>query len=118
MKQSRLPRMPLIHTALLLVLIFGAASLVTFKNQFDQTIIYTASKTAVNANDNDGDFIPNAKDNCPLKKNPDQLDTDSDSVGDVCDNCEFIYNKDQTDQDQDKIGDACEKPNQNKQKNY
>jgi fimbrial isopeptide formation D2 family protein len=36
-------------------------------------------------NDNDGDGILNANDNCPLVPNTDQADTDSDGQGDLCD---------------------------------
>ena len=41
----------------------------------------------INANDKDGDNIPNASDNCPNTANADQKDTDGDGFGDVCDNC-------------------------------
>ncbi|UCG58442.1 MAG: M4 family metallopeptidase [Phycisphaerales bacterium] len=35
--------------------------------------------------DDDGDYIPDSKDNCPLKANPGQENTDGDAMGDVCD---------------------------------
>ena len=35
--------------------------------------------------DDDGDGIPDTKDNCPLVGNPDQLDTDGDGLGNACD---------------------------------
>ena len=35
--------------------------------------------------DNDGDGIANAADNCPSEPNPDQLDTDGNGIGDACD---------------------------------
>ena len=39
--------------------------------------------------DNDGDGIYDALDNCPFISNPDQLDGDGDGIGDVCDDVEF-----------------------------
>jgi len=35
--------------------------------------------------DDDGDYIPDSTDNCPIHANPGQEDTDGDNVGDVCD---------------------------------
>lgn len=58
--------------------------------------------------DDDGDSIPNSKDNCPKTPNPDQKDVDKDGVGDVCDNCKTVANPDQKDGDGDGIGDACD----------
>lgn len=43
--------------------------------------------------DTDGDGIPNAEDNCPGVKNPDQKDSDSDGHGDACDECPQDPNK-------------------------
>jgi hypothetical protein len=37
--------------------------------------------------DDDGDGVPSASDNCPFKFNPDQADSDGDGVGNVCDGC-------------------------------
>ena len=61
------------------------------------------------ADDRDGDGIPDDVDNCPGVKNPTQIDTDGDGVGDACDddidgdgvlnvndNCPYVYNPDQT----------------------
>jgi hypothetical protein len=42
--------------------------------------------------DTDHDGVPDSKDNCPLKANPDQTDTDHDGVGDACDNCPTVAN--------------------------
>src|SRR5512139_3752055 len=43
-------------------------------------------------NDDDGDGVINAADNCPLVSNADQADGDSDGIGDVCDNCPTTAN--------------------------
>ncbi len=74
--------------------------------------------------DFDKDRVPDAQDNCPNKKNPEQKNFDNDSQGDACDddkdndgqhdywyggdNCFYAPNKDQADIDGDGIGDACE----------
>jgi hypothetical protein len=71
--------------------------------------------------DDDGDGIPNSKDNCPAAKNADQKDTDGDGQGDACDsdddgdgiadgadNCPLVPNLDQKDTDGDGQGDACD----------
>ncbi len=59
-------------------------------------------------NDQDGDGIPDAVDNCPVHPNPTQLDTDGDGIGDACDNCAFIANPDQKDTNGNGIGDVCD----------
>lgn len=56
--------------------------------------------------DSDSDGILNAKDNCPLVKNPDQKDRDNDGLGDACDNAPTVPNAPQDDRDRDGIGDA------------
>ncbi len=58
--------------------------------------------------DDDGDGICDADDNCPDTPNPGQEDGDGDGVGNACDNCPNTYNPDQKDSDGDGIGDACE----------
>lgn len=72
-------------------------------------------------NDDDGDFIPDNGDNCPLNPNPDQADADGDGQGDVCDpdadndgllnandNCPLVANVSQGDVDGDGRGDICD----------
>lgn len=74
--------------------------------------------------DADGDYLPDALDNCPNVQNPDQADSDGDGVGDACpvyqdfdgdgvadkdDNCPNIATYDFADRDGDGIGDACDK---------
>lgn len=58
--------------------------------------------------DDDGDGVPNAVDNCPTVANPDQADADGDGVGDACDNCINLANPDQSDLDGDGFGDVCD----------
>jgi hypothetical protein len=76
------------------------------------------------SSDADGDYIPDALDNCPNVQNPDQADSDGDGIGDACmvyqdsdgdgipdksDNCPNVATSDQTDSDGDGIGDVCDK---------
>lgn len=71
--------------------------------------------------DTDGDGFPDAQDNCPQIRNPDQADLDDDALGDACDpdrdgdgaldaqdNCPGADNPDQADRDGDNRGDACD----------
>ena len=88
----------------------------------------------VDNTDSDEDGVPNAIDNCPSARNPQQTDTDRDTLGDACDptlepdadkdnvpnpvdNCPLISNPfpegstRQVDTDRDGWGDACDGPN-------
>jgi hypothetical protein len=58
--------------------------------------------------DLDNDTVPDSRDNCPRKWNPDQKDSDGDKAGDVCDNCPNASNSDQKDTDKDGIGNVCD----------
>jgi len=58
--------------------------------------------------DADGDGIEDELDNCPMVRNPQQVDSDQDGIGDLCDNCAFVANSDQGDRDGDGLGDACD----------
>ena len=58
--------------------------------------------------DQDGDGIPDIRDNCPTVYNPSQSDIDGDGIGDACDLCPTIPNKDNHDEDGDQIGDICD----------
>lgn len=74
--------------------------------------------------DADGDYIPDALDNCPGIQNPDQADADGDGHGDACpvyvdtdgdtvpdkqDNCPSAATSDFSDSDGDGVGDPCDK---------
>ncbi|MGI8775363.1 MAG: thrombospondin type 3 repeat-containing protein [Actinomycetota bacterium] len=87
----------------------------------EDIVLARAEATADCVNDQDGDGIPDDKDNCPTVNNPDQKDTDGDGIGDACDddddndgipddqdNCPTVFNPDQKDTDGDGIGDACD----------
>ena len=71
--------------------------------------------------DQDGDNVPDNRDNCPSVSNPGQSDADGDGLGDACDNdadgdtilnsndnCPTVANTDQIDTDGDGVGDACD----------
>ncbi len=52
----------------------------------------TTMCTPPDANDRDGDGVPNAMDNCPDVANRDQADADMDGLGDACDPCPMVAN--------------------------
>jgi len=71
--------------------------------------------------DDDGDSVPDIRDNCPSRSNSDQKDTDRDGLGDACDtdddndtrpdtsdNCPLVVNTNQANSDGDTLGDACD----------
>ena len=60
------------------------------------------------AADQDGDGVPDDKDNCPAAPNELQLDSDGDGVGNACDVCLHVSDPDQDDTDGDGVGDACD----------
>ncbi|MES2154679.1 MAG: thrombospondin type 3 repeat-containing protein [bacterium] len=72
-------------------------------------------------NDQDGDGVIDANDDCKTVPNADQKDTDMDSFGDACDadddgdgildgadNCQFVPNAQQLDANHNKLGDVCD----------
>jgi hypothetical protein len=74
--------------------------------------------------DADGDYIPDALDNCPNVQNPEQADGDGDGNGDACpvlldtdgdtvadqqDNCPTVATSDYSDNDGDGVGNPCDK---------
>jgi len=61
-----------------------------------------------NCEDDDGDLVTSAYDNCPDAVNPGQSDADGDGLGNECDNCLNLPNPDQIDCDHDSLGDACD----------
>ncbi len=62
----------------------------------------------VPVDDEDGDGVVDADDNCVRVANADQVDTDSDGVGNACDNCPRAANPTQVDVDHDGRGNVCD----------
>jgi hypothetical protein len=81
---------------------------------------------AVGGDDEDGDGVPDAADNCPQDPNTNQQNHDSDGLGDVCDpdddndghadgadNCPINPNPGQQNNDGDGAGDLCDPDDDN-----
>lgn len=62
----------------------------------------------ITANDDDGDGIDNAVDNCPADANTDQANEDGDKFGDACDPCPVEANDLPNDPDGDGVADGCD----------
>ncbi len=85
------------------------------------TKIIPTSNSLFVQSDEDGDSIPDERDNCPMESNALQEDIDHNGIGDVCDdwdrdgviqsrdNCPDTPNTNQKDTDGDGVGDACDK---------
>jgi hypothetical protein len=74
----------------------------------DAAPVDDASGGGVTIADRDGDGVADDKDNCPDKKNADQVNEDGDARGDACDVCPQISGDPGTDSDGDGIGDVCD----------
>src|SRR5262245_35106148 len=72
--------------------------------------VLLAIRAAGQGADQDGDGIPDDRDNCPTVANESQLDSDFDGVGNVCDLCPHLSEEFQAadDEDGDGVGDACD----------
>jgi hypothetical protein len=68
----------------------------------------SSSDGHITADDDDGDGIPNAVDNCPAVANPDQANEDGDKFGDACDPCPVEANDTPSDPDGDGVADGCD----------
>ncbi len=58
--------------------------------------------------DDDGDGLLAAEDNCPSVPNATQEDRDRDGIGDACDNAPEVANATQNDRDNDGVGDSVD----------
>ena len=92
------------------------------------TPLGSATYTVRTLPDADGDGVANAADNCPVRRNPLQVNRDGDAFGDACDrfprdrrndvdgdgrgadrdNCPTVRNRSQANWDGDRRGDACD----------
>lgn len=94
------------------------------ENASQTTTNNDANERTLIQSDADGDYIPDAMDNCASVQNPDQADSDGDGAGDACpiytdydgdgvpdkeDNCPNIATGDFADRDGDGVGDPCDK---------
>ncbi|MEO8842340.1 MAG: thrombospondin type 3 repeat-containing protein [Kofleriaceae bacterium] len=62
----------------------------------------------ITPNDDDGDGVDNAVDNCPSVPNADQANEDGDKFGDACDPCPVEANDLPSDPDGDGVADGCD----------
>jgi len=89
-------------------------------------LYYHNFETRDPGDDDDGDGVGRAFDNCPSDSNTDQSDIDGDGIGDICDddidgdglintadNCPLINSSDITDTDGDLDGDLCDMDDDN-----
>lgn len=72
------------------------------------TGVDAAPGDGIGAGDRDGDGVPDAMDNCPDVKNPDQGNEDGDRFGDACDPCPPVADNAPKDSDGDGVADACD----------
>ena len=69
-------------------LVFLAIGLLFFNCKSDDDVNGTAP-VVVQAEDTDGDGVPDANDNCASIPNPDQADTNNNGIGDACESSNF-----------------------------
>lgn len=67
----------------------------------------------VDPDDQDGDGIDDATDNCPAVANADQTNSDTDEFGDACDNCPNDNTSNEMDLDGDGAGNFCDEDDDN-----
>lgn len=102
----------------------AAASLPVIEQPLTATGGGASNERSLIQSDADGDYIPDALDNCPSVQNPEQADADGDGHGDSCpavqdtdgdgvadgqDNCPTVGTSDFSDRDGDGVGDPCDK---------
>jgi thrombospondin type 3 repeat protein len=70
--------------------------------------VLLAIRAAGQGADQDGDGVPDERDNCPTVANETQLDSDGDGTGNACDLCPHLADADPDDDDGDHVGNACD----------